>query len=186
MRLGGDSDDGEVRARLYRDGIHVAVSKPPAAFPVPGGTIEVAASSFGLKRRHFVGADGVRRQLSPDPASAERRRAQLDRDHPGLSRAIGVVSVLILVVAFVLGIPQIVEQVSQIPWVADNVGTFASPFHLPAWLTIGLVAASVAASIGRALRAAGCATTGCSTGGSSRARTESARPRRRPGCAPDP
>ncbi len=151
VRLWGDSD-GEVVARLYRDGINHSTSKLPAAFPVPGGTIEVVASDYGLRRAHFVNGDGVARQLSPDPASAEGRRARLDRTHPVLSRAIGITSVVVLVVALVLGVPQIVEQITTIPWVAENVGTFTSPIQLPAWLNVALVVATIVASTERALR----------------------------------
>lgn len=152
VRLGGDSEDGEVRARLYRDGVHHAVSKLPAAFPVPGGTIEVVASNYGLRRCHFVGDDGSERQLTPDPASAEGRRAWLERRHPLLSRGIGIVSVAVLLVALVLGIPQIVEQISQIPPVAENIGSFTSPFHLPVWFNIALTVGAIVASTERALR----------------------------------
>lgn len=152
VRLVGDSDDGEVRARLYRDGTHVASSKLPAEFSVPGGRIEVRASGFGLRRCHFIGDDGTRRQLSPDPASAEGRRARFGRAHPTASRVIGAVSVLVLVIALALGIPQIVEQVSLIPWVAENVGSFVSPIRLPAWVNTGLLLATLVASTERALR----------------------------------
>ncbi|QJW36745.1 hypothetical protein [Cellulosimicrobium protaetiae] len=152
VRLWGDSD-GEVFARLYQDGRHQASSKLPAAFPVPGGTIEVEASGYGLKRCHYVPDDGgPERQLAPDPASAEGRRARLERDHPGASRGLGAVSWTVLVVALVLGVPQIVEQVSQIPPVAEHVGTFTSPFHLPATLNVALVVATLLASTERALR----------------------------------
>ena len=145
-------DDGEVRARLYRDDRHRASSKLPADFPVTGGTIEVATSGYGLRRCHYVRHDGAVQQLVPDPASAEGRRARLERDHPGASRAIGFVSWAVLVVALVLGVPQIVEQVSQIPLVAENVGTFASPIHLSGALNVGLVVATLLASTERALR----------------------------------
>lgn len=152
VRLWGDKDDGEVRARLYRDGRHHATSKLPAEFPVTGGTIEVAASSFGLRRCHYVRDDGAERQLEPDPASAEGRRARLEHDRPGTSRAIGLVSWVVLAVALVLGVPQIAEEVSQIPVVAENVGTFTSPIQLPAALNVGLVVATLLASTERALR----------------------------------
>ncbi|MCB7137454.1 hypothetical protein [Cellulosimicrobium marinum] len=153
VRLWGDSEDGDVRARLYRDGRHDATSRLPAAFPVPGGTIEVEASGYGLKRCHYVPDDGgPARQLVPDPASAEGRRARLERDRPGVSRAVGVVSWGVLVVALVLGVPQIVEQVSQIPPVAENLGTFTSPVHLSGTLNVALVVATVLASTERALR----------------------------------
>ena len=68
-------EDGVVRARLYEDGFLHATSKVPAAFPVPGGTIEVAVSGFGLRRSHYVRADGWEQQLAPDPASGGQTRA---------------------------------------------------------------------------------------------------------------
>lgn len=151
-RLWGDNDDGEVRARLYRDGINVFQSKLPAEFEVPGGNIQIAASSFGLRRAHYVSDAGIERQLQPDPASAEGRRARLQRNNPGVSRAIGVLSILILIVALVLGVPQLIETITSIPVVADVVGTFTSPIHLPAWFNTTLVIAALAASTERALR----------------------------------
>lgn len=151
VRLWGDSN-GEVLAHLYRDRVHHARSKLPAQFPLPGGTVQVVASGYGLKRCHYVTSDGVERQLVPDPASAEGRRARLQRDHPALSRAIGFTSFAILAVALVLGLPQVVEQISQIPPVADNVGSFTSPIQLDAWLNTALLVATLVASTERALR----------------------------------
>lgn len=151
VRLGGDSN-GEVWALLYRDGINRARSKMPAAFAVPGGTIDVVASGFGLKRCHYVADDGSESQLEPDPASAEGRRARLERNHPAVSRSIGVVSVAILVVALVLGVPQIIEQITHIPPIADAIGAFVSPIQLPAWMNISLLVATLVASTERALR----------------------------------
>lgn|GEM_PF-846728 len=152
VRLWGDSDDGDVRARLYRDGRHQATSKLPAEFPVPGGTIEVATSSYGLRRCHYVRDDGTEQQLVPDPASAEGRRARLERNHPGASRTIGLVSWVVLAVALVLGVPQIVQQITEIPPVAEHVGTFTSPVQLSAALNVALVVATILASTERALR----------------------------------
>lgn len=151
VRHGGDSN-GTVLAKLYRDGVHEATSKLPATFTVPGGKIEVIVSGFGIKRCHYVTPDGSERQLAPDPASAEGRRARLDRAHPVLSRAIGSASLIILVIALVLGVPQIIDEISHIPLIADNIGTFASPIHLPAWANISLVVATLVASTERALR----------------------------------
>ncbi len=119
---------------------------------MPGGTVEVVASGYGLKRCHYVTHDGAERQLVPDPASAEGRRARLERDHPALSRAIGLVSVAVLVVALVLGAPQVVEEISQIPPVADSVGSFTSPIRLPAAINVPLLVATLVASTERALR----------------------------------
>ncbi|MBO3102203.1 hypothetical protein [Cellulomonas fengjieae] len=151
VRLGGD-EDGEVRAQLYRDGLHHSGSTLPAVFAVPGGTIQVAATGFGLRRAHYVTPDGSERQLVPDPASAEGRRAHLDRTDPALSRAVGTASATVLVVALVLGVPQLVEQITQIPPVADSIGTYSCPFRLPAWANTALVLATLAASTERALR----------------------------------
>lgn len=151
VRHGGDSD-GNVHAQLYRDGLHHARSTLPAAFVVPGGTIEVVTSGFGLERCHYVPHDGSERQLVPDPASAEGRRARLERTHPALSRVIGLASASVLVVALVLGVPQIIEQVTQIPPVAQSVGSFVSPFHLPTVANLSLLAATLVASTERALR----------------------------------
>ena len=52
------SEDGKGTADLYLDGRHHAESKLPAAFSVPGGTIEVADSPFGLKRCHYITDEG--------------------------------------------------------------------------------------------------------------------------------
>lgn len=151
VRHGGDSN-GEVWAKLYLNGRNHSRSKLPAAFAVRAGTIEVATSSYGLKRCHYVRDDGTSRMLAPDPASAEGRRARLDRAHPTLSRTIGIVSVAVLFIALVLGVPQIIEDITRIPPIADAVGTFISPIQLPAWTNISLVVAALVASTERALR----------------------------------
>ncbi|MBJ2121108.1 hypothetical protein I6N91_08970 [Arthrobacter sp. MSA 4-2] len=151
IRHGGDSN-GEVYARLYRDGINTARSKVPAVFPVPGGRIEVATSAYGLRRCHYVTDDGTQRQLIPDHASAEGRRAHLERTHPALSRTMGAASVVVLLLALVLGLPQIIEQLTSIPLIAESLGTLNSPVHMPQWMNGILVVAAIAASTERALR----------------------------------
>ncbi|MEG9515001.1 hypothetical protein LZ318_15160 [Saccharopolyspora indica] len=152
VRHWGDSETGEGRAHLYRDGRHHAESKTPAVFPVEGGEIEVAMSGFGVKRCHYVTGDGAERQLVPDARSAEGRRARLERDRPGLSRSIGIISVIVLVVGLGLNLVQVLEPISRIPPVAENVGAFESPISLPLWLNIALGAAAAFASVERALR----------------------------------
>lgn len=69
-----------------------------------------------------------------------------------LSRTIGVVSVAVLIIALVFGVPQLIEDITRIPLVADAVGTIVSPFHLPVWTNISLVLAALLASTERALR----------------------------------
>lgn len=151
VRLWGD-ENGEVVAQLYRNSAHHARAKLPARFPVTGGTIEVVASGYGLRRCHYVSAHGAERQLLPDPASAEGRRARLEREHPVLSRSIGFVSIAILVIALILGVPQLIEQISQIPPIAENIGSFTSPIRMPAAFNAALVVATLLASTERALR----------------------------------
>ncbi|WP_413099551.1 hypothetical protein [Streptomyces sp. Inha503] len=147
------SSSGKVIAHLFLDGRHHAESTVPAVFPVQGGTVEVRASGFGLKRCHYVTAEGAEFQLIPDPASAEGRRARFDRSHPALSRCIGFLSVIVLVVGVVLLVLQLAEQITRDPdGFAQYVGTFTSPIQLSAWsnTVVGLV--TVAASTERALR----------------------------------
>ncbi|UPT46795.1 MULTISPECIES: hypothetical protein [Streptomyces] len=152
VRYGARLDDSRIRAHLFLDGRHVAESKLPALFPVDGGVIEVAMSSYGIKRCHYRPLGGRPSQLTPDPASAEGRRARFGARHPGLSGAITVGSVLLLVIGVGLNLLQLAEPVSEIPPVAQRVGAFDSPIHLPIWLNLALGGGAVLASMERALR----------------------------------
>ncbi|WP_419992375.1 hypothetical protein [Streptomyces boninensis] len=147
-----NQSSGNVKAHLYRDGRLDAESKIPAYFPVPGGTIEVAMSGFGLKRCHYVAADGAERRLDPHPASAEGRRARLDRNHPALSRRLGLCSLSMLLIGTGLLVLQIAEPVSRIPPLAERGWSFDSPLDLPLWLNIALGLGAALGSMERALR----------------------------------
>ena len=146
------TENGEGKAHLYVDGRHHSVSTHPAAFPVEGGTIEVDSTAFGLKRCHFVADDGSVHQLVPDPASAEGRRARLDRERPGVSRLVSSCSALVLVGSVLLLLPQLAEIVFDIPPVTERFGTFTSPVDLPFWLNVALTLVAAAASTERATR----------------------------------
>lgn len=152
VRHAGDMTDGVIRARLYVDGALRAFAKMPTRFEVPGGHIEVAITGFGLKRCHFVRADGSEQQLSPHPASAEGRRAQLHYRHPGLSRTIGIVSIALVVIGLCVEVPQIIDSLSRIPFIADSIGTFTSPIRLPLQVNLLVALAAVLGSTERALR----------------------------------
>jgi hypothetical protein len=130
----------------------VAESILPALFPVDGGVIEVAMSNYGIKRCHYRPLGGQPRQLRPDPASAEGRRARFGARRPGLCRVIGIGSVLQLVIGVGLNLLQLAEPVSHIPPVAQRAGTFQSPIHLPIWLNLALGCGAVLASMERAFR----------------------------------
>ncbi|MBB4788964.1 hypothetical protein BJY27_010011 [Streptomyces rapamycinicus] len=147
------SSSGRVVAHLYLDGRHHAESTVPAVFPVQGGTVEVRASTVGLKRCHYVTAEGAEFQLVPDPASAEGRRARLDRSHPALSRCMGFLSGTVLVVGVVLLALQLAEQITRDPeGVAQYAGTLTSPIDLSGWANTVVGLCTVAASTERALR----------------------------------
>ncbi len=146
------SEDGKGRADLYLDGRHHAEARLPAVFPVRGGVIEVAATAFGLRRCHYVTDEGSEHQLVPDPRSGEGRRARLEREHPVLSRWIGGLSLLLLVVPAALLVPQLVEVAFELPPVAERFGTFTSPVDLPVWLNTALGLGAAVASAERALR----------------------------------
>ncbi|WP_251050757.1 MULTISPECIES: hypothetical protein [unclassified Microbacterium] len=144
--------DGEIRARLYVDGALRSFAKMPTRFDVPGGHIEVAITGFGLKRCHYVRANGTEQPLTPDPASAEGRRARLHQRHPGVSHVIGLVSIAFVVVGLCVEVPQIIQALSQIPPIADSIGTFTSPFQFPLHINLLIGLAAVIGSTERALR----------------------------------
>lgn len=131
VKHGGDPETWEVVAGLYRDGRHVAESKVPALFPVPGGHIDVCTSEVGMRRAHFVADDGTEHRLEPDPRSAEGLRMRFAREHPAASGLIGVVSIVLLLVGLSLNLLQTAEPISEIPPIADTIGTFESPVCQP-------------------------------------------------------
>jgi hypothetical protein len=152
VRHAGNSTTGEVEAALYLNGRHHAQSRTPAYFPVEGGTIEVKTSAFGLKRAHYVTDEGTERQLTPDPRSAEGRREHFDRTSPGLSSLVGTVTLVVLVLGLVILIPQLIGTITQIPPIAENIGTFTSPIQLSGWWNTAVTVITGIASTERALR----------------------------------
>ncbi|MFJ8791591.1 hypothetical protein [Streptomyces sp. NPDC102462] len=109
-------------------------------------------SVFGMRRCHYVTDEGPEYQLVPDPRSAEGRRARLEREHPALSRAIGLLSLSVLVAALAVLIPQVAEQLTRAEGIARHTGTFTSPIGLPKWGNTVLGLATAAAGTERALR----------------------------------
>lgn len=142
-------DDG--KAVLYADGVEQAAADMPAAFPVPGGTIEVDTGLYGVRRVHLVLGGGREERLRPVAGTLEDRRARLDRRRPGVSRAIAWTAAGVLAANLVLALPQAVELVTALPKVAAAVGTFTSPVNLPAWLNFTLVLAGALAAAERLL-----------------------------------
>lgn len=140
------------KVSFFVDGRQELIAEQPAAFPVPGGVIEVAVGTFGVTRMHLVPGDGgPERVLRPVKHSGEYWRAVLDHRHPQLSRWMGRVAVAILLVGLVLFVPQLLEAVSQWDVVAERFGTFTSPISLPGWLNTTLLVAGIVAALERAL-----------------------------------
>ena len=144
--------NGKSQASLYRDGDQVARSNLPTTFPVDDGVIEVAITGFGLKRMHFVSEDGRERMLRPHRRSQEGLRARFAQRHPRASTTVGAVTLIILLIALVLGLLQGLEFVTGIDVVAERVGTFDSPINLPAWANTTLAVAAFCSGIERATR----------------------------------
>lgn len=142
----------EEELRLYRNGEQVARAGSPASFPIPGGAIEAATSTYGVRRMHAVRHDGAEKQLTPHPFTGEAWRARLARRHPTLSRVLAGASFTVLAVSLVVLAPQVAEWVSRLPIIADSIGTFTSPIALPPEANIALTVAGVLAGIERAQR----------------------------------
>ena len=69
-----------------------------------------------------------------------------------LSRSISFLSVMMLLVGVGLNLLQIAEPISRIPSVAESIGRFESPIHLPVWLNFALAVGALLGSTERALR----------------------------------
>ena len=143
--------DWDDKADLYLNGVHHAQADLPARFPVEGGTIEVAATTYGLKRMHFVDRTGKAWVLKPDPASAEGLRARLAQRAPGVSRLIGVLAVVILLTLLPFGLLELAEIITHTEWAQQYIDPFTSPIQLPDWASTPALVLSVLAALERAL-----------------------------------
>lgn len=61
------------------------------------------------------------------------------------------IAVVVLLIGLAVALPAIAERISEIPPVAERLGTFTSPIDLPGEIAIALTVACVVASIERAL-----------------------------------
>lgn len=152
VRLWGYGSDGEVRARLYRDGSLAAVSKVPTVFAVEGGEIDVAATNVGMKRCHYVPDHGPERVMTPHPASAEGRRARFDRNHPSASRVVGAVALVAVLLGGALALAQVAAQLTAVPPVAESIGAIEWPLRIPPAVNVGVGVAAVLGVLDRAMR----------------------------------
>lgn len=146
-----DVDHASGRASLYRNDRHVRTGDMPIRFPLGSDGIEVAASRYGMRRIHLIGADGSRRRLDPAPGTPEHWRARLSRRRPGVGRALAVGAVLVLTVNLILLAPQVLELVTRLPLWAEHFTPFDSPVGLSAWANTALTLTAALAGIERAL-----------------------------------
>lgn len=137
-------------ADLYRNGKHIARTILPGVFSVPGGEIEVDTTLYGLKRMHYV-TEHEERMLSPHPLSLEGLRLQFDKKFPRASKTVAVTAVIVLLTSIVLGLPQLLEFITGIPFIEEKIGQFDSPITLPEWLNTILFVAGIFAAFERAI-----------------------------------
>ncbi|WP_053070472.1 hypothetical protein [Alkalihalobacillus pseudalcaliphilus] len=137
-------------AELYLNGKHTASSKLPAAFPVQDGIVEASVGSYGISRIHYV-KNKHSYPLQPDKHSLRGLRLGLHKHFPKTSKWIERISATILLVALFLSLPQLIELLSQIPWVSEHIGQFESPIQLPATVNTTLLIGGFIAGVERTL-----------------------------------
>lgn len=135
---------------LYKNGVRIKESTVPSVYEVPGVFIEVETTNYGVKKIHYV-TDTGELQMMPDKNSLEGKRARFDLKFPTASKWIGYIAIAILIISLIIAIPAVIEMITRMDLVADNIGTFKSPFQLPGWLNVMLVLLGLAAATERAL-----------------------------------
>jgi hypothetical protein len=139
-------DLGE-KVHLYRDGARIETQKSPASFDVGGGIgIEAAMGLLGMKDLKVTG-DGGWARFRPAAGTAEAWRAHFDREHPTASRVVGTISLVVLVVALLLEIPQLIGVGARALGVDLEL-----PLELPPVAAAALGFLALAALLERALR----------------------------------
>ena len=132
---------------LYRDGLEVEVQRSPATFHLDASaTIEASMSLLGMRRVDLV-VEGEPTMLTPVEGTAEGWRLQLVRERPDLSRLIGAISWIVLVIALVYEVPQLIALIGGVMG-AD----YEPPVVLPGAANLVLGIAALAAALERALR----------------------------------
>ncbi|WP_026866267.1 hypothetical protein [Jeotgalicoccus marinus] len=131
---------------LYKEGRHIAFSKLPAVFPVDDGMIEVKNSTSGINKINYVSNQDAIFTVYPDKNSVRGFRRGFHQRFPVISNFIGILAIIILLFSLVLTVLQLTETLTEIPWVAENIGTFTSPISLSLWenFAVAIIAATAA------------------------------------------
>lgn len=133
--------DFKQKLNLYRDGAPIDAQKSPARFQLRAGTtIEASMGVLGMRQIDLV-VDGQTKALAPVDGTLEAWRLGLERDRPRLSRAIGAVSWIVLVIALVTGIGELIALTGVEP-----------PFTIPQPFNTIIGFAALLAALERALR----------------------------------
>lgn len=143
--------EDEPSANLYHNGKHIAYSKLPATFPVENGVIEVGHGGYGVNQIHYATDKEEAFSIYPDKRSIRGLRMWLHKRFPQTSRLIGIIAIIILLTSLVLSLPQLIEKLTQIPWVSEKIGVFESPITLPVWVNITIFIAGAIAGLERTL-----------------------------------
>jgi len=145
--------DLDERISLYRDGRLVDTTRRKASFAIEDGAhIEAAVAKLGMKYVRIREAKARETQpLTPAAGTAEAWRANLDRQHPATSRAVGIVATLIVVGVLLLELPQLINLVGLLtPYVGLPV--FEIPaIRLAGWQNLLVIIAGGLAAIERGL-----------------------------------
>jgi hypothetical protein len=141
-----DYFDFAEKVRLYRDGTRVNTRKSPARFEIDGGAaIEASMGLLGMKTLRLI-EPGGETALTPAEGVAEARRADFERRNPRVSRIVGVLAWLVLVIALIIEIPEIIRLIG------DAVGfEFTPPIQLSPLANGLLGVLALAAALDRAL-----------------------------------
>ncbi|MFB4211495.1 hypothetical protein ACE1TH_06195 [Shouchella sp. JSM 1781072] len=143
------ADDSSVD--LYHGKTHVAYSTLPASIPIENGILEVKSGGSGINQIRYRTDKAETFSIYPDKRSVRGWRLGMHRHFPVISNCLGLLAILVLLASLALGLPQIVEQISEIPWIAEHIGTFQSPINLPVWLNVAIGLATGFAATERAL-----------------------------------
>lgn len=140
-----------VEEHLYRNGRHIAYSKLPAAFPVENGVIEIVNGGYGINRIHYDTDKEGTFSVYPDKRSIRGLRMWLHKRFPRISSLIGMIAIVILLTSIALSLPQLIEKITEIPWVTENIGTFVSPITFSLQINIWMWVAGAVAGVERTL-----------------------------------
>lgn len=145
--------DLDERIRLYRDGRLVDTARRRAEFSLGDGSrIEAAVAQVGMKYvrlRH--GATGSVVQLAPAAGTAEAWRDRVGKAHPGVSRIVGWVSTVVLLVVLLIELPQLVNLLGDAAPLVSLPSFEVPALTLSGWANAVLIVLGGAAGLERSL-----------------------------------